>query len=113
MKCIVCQKKNSTWMIFKKGNEQRAFCSYVCQNKYGSVGFNNIINIQDFTKYPIPYINFNDYLHKPETFSLKDEYELNMMNENQLHNYEQRLQDEYDYKLESESSDSHTDDEYN
>jgi hypothetical protein len=109
MKCIVCQKKNAYWMIFNKGDEQRAFCSYICQNKYGSVGFHNIVNIQDFTKYPIPYINFKDYINKPQSFSVKDDYELNMMDEEQRNNYKQRLQDEYEYTLESESSYSSTD----
>ena len=96
-------------MIFKKGNEQQAFCSYICQNKYGSVGFHNIVNIQDFTKYPIPHINFEDYLDKQQSFSIKDEYELNMMDEIQINNYKQMLQDEYDYVLDSETSDSYTD----
>tara|TARA_B110000503_G_scaffold88969_1_gene134861 strand:- start:207 stop:596 length:390 start_codon:yes stop_codon:yes gene_type:complete len=56
--CQECHKSiiGNSWMSFKRNTCIHHICSYRCSNKYGLVGFENIINKEDFTKYPIPYV---------------------------------------------------------
>ena len=56
--CQECHKSiiDKPWLSFKGNTCIHHICSYICSNKYGLVGFENIINKEDFTKYPIPYV---------------------------------------------------------
>ena len=56
--CQECHKSiiDKPWLSFKVNTCIHHICSYTCSNKYGLVGFENIINKDDFTKYPIPYV---------------------------------------------------------
>tara|TARA_B100001115_G_C15828290_1_gene412825 strand:- start:1221 stop:1427 length:207 start_codon:yes stop_codon:yes gene_type:complete len=62
-----------------------------------------VTNIHEFVKDPLPFVDWNDILGTKHTFSIKDEIELSHMTESQRQSYYQRLQDEKDYALDSES----------
>lgn len=103
MKCIVCQKPNSQWMLYKQTTATYSICSYLCYKQHGPVPMKYVTNIHEFVKDPLPFVNWNDILGTKQTFSIKDEIELSHMTESQRQSYYQRLQDEKDYALDSES----------
>ena len=77
--CKECSKSiiDKPWLSFKGTKGINHICSYICSNKYGLVGFENIINKEDFTKYPIPYV----YLNK-----VKDDNVFYVLTNNEIYN---------------------------
>ena len=131
MYCEHCFKKinkNNKWMIFSENNKEKYLCSYICSNRYGSVGWNNIINKNDFMKYPIPFIDFNKTID--DNFTILSDYEFNKLSKFDKHQYEielnklihevgqeniyeiidQKNEDYLEYKLEEEFNITSSDD---
>ena len=110
--CIQCNKciKRKPWMSFKSDkNNNLHICSYICSNKYGSVGLKNIVNIEDFTKYPIPFINFDKILNE----TTEDFYSLNKLDINDLSDIEYLEYLEEINELQLEESDTCSEDSFN
>lgn len=110
--CIQCNKyiEGKPWMSFKNDqNNNLHICSYICSNRYGSVGLKNIVNIQDFTKYPIPFINFDEILNeKSEDFYLLNQLNIDDLSEIEYIEYLENIRE-----LQIEESDIESEDSFN
>ena len=93
--CKECHKiiVDTPWLSFKCGKCVNHICSYICSNKYGVVGFENIINKEDFTKYPIPYV----YLKK-----VKEDDMFYVLTNNEIYNLSNFEKNLYYSKLDLE-----------
>ena len=72
-KCCNCSKMTpDPWIKYncKKENDIKYICSYICSRKVGSVGLENIINIEDFNE-PRPVI--------PIKFSILSDNQINRL----------------------------------
>tara|TARA_B110001469_G_C9648293_1_gene329201 strand:- start:8034 stop:8396 length:363 start_codon:yes stop_codon:yes gene_type:complete len=111
--CNHCNKniEGEAWMSYNNSDEIKHVCSYICSNRNGNVGFCNIINIDKFTKYPIPYINFDEILNTsvPEDFDiLNKQEEIYNGNQEGYNEYMDRLDDDYEYMYENVSSETNS-----
>ena len=93
--CKECHKSiiDKPWLSFKGNTCINHICSYRCSNKYGLVGFENIINKDDFTKYPIPYV----YLKK-----VKEDDMFYVLTNNEIYNLSNFEKNLYYSKLDLE-----------
>lgn len=112
--CDTCSKcKNKYFINLDIDGENKYICSYLCSKnlheKYGKNYWDNLVNVDDFNKYPTPPIYNNKY--KEEKFSLKIspyeterlEYYNEMLEEDrrtqELENYSDTSSNsEYDYE---------------
>ena len=81
--CEMCLStiKCEPWLIYRYDGGIKYICSYICSNKRGPVGLKNIINIDKFTKYPIPYIDFKCKGKQEFIIEEDDKYDENDINE--------------------------------
>ena len=112
--CDTCSKcKNKYFINLDIDGENKYICSYLCSKnlheKYGKNYWDNLVNVEDFNKYPIPPIYNNKY--NENRFELKIspyeterlEYYNEMLEEDrriaELENYSDTSSNsEYDYE---------------
>lgn len=112
--CDTCSKcKNNYFINLNIDGENKYICSYLCSKnlheKFGKNYWDNLVNIEDFNKYPIPPIYNNKY--NENRFELKIspyetdrlEYYNEMLEEDrriaELENYSDTSSNsEYDYE---------------
>lgn len=111
--CNHCSKiiENKPYMSYNNNGIIKHTCNYICTKYNETVGLCNIININDFTKYPIPHINFKEILNTSndgdnEDFYLLNDQQLNELNNEDLQEYYDALEQIYSSSSDDDMSDT-------